>query len=48
MTDEILLTKDGYEKIVLELESLITVRRREVAERIKEAISYGDISENSE
>ena len=48
MSEEILLTKDGYEKIVLELESLITVRRREVAERIKEAISYGDISENSE
>jgi transcription elongation factor GreA len=48
MSDEILLTKDGYDKIVTELENLITVRRKEVAERIKEAISYGDISENSE
>jgi len=48
MTDEILLTKDGYDKIVAELDDLITVRRKEVAERIKEAISYGDISENSE
>ena len=48
MSEEILLTKEGYDKIVNELEELITVKRKEVAERIKEAISYGDISENSE
>ena len=48
MSQEILLTKEGYDKIVEELDNLITVRRKEVAERIKEAISYGDISENSE
>lgn len=48
MTDEMLLTKEGYDKIVAEHEELITVKRKEVAERIKEAISYGDISENSE
>ena len=48
MSEEILLTKEGYEKIVQELEDLVTVKRKEVAERIKEAISYGDISENSE
>lgn len=48
MAEELLLTKEGYEKIVAEHEELITVRRKEVAERIKEAISYGDISENSE
>jgi transcription elongation factor GreA len=48
MSEEIQLTKEGYEKIVQELEGLVTVRRKEVAERIKEAISYGDISENSE
>lgn len=48
MTDEILLTKDGYNRIEAELEALVTVRRQEVAERIKEAISFGDISENSE
>jgi len=48
MADEILLTKEGYDKIVAEHEELVTVRRAEVAERIKEAISYGDISENSE
>ncbi|HZK87713.1 MAG TPA: transcription elongation factor GreA, partial [Anaerovoracaceae bacterium] len=48
MTDEILLTKQGYDKIVAEHEELISVKRKEVSERIKEAISYGDISENSE
>ena len=48
MPDEILLTKEGHEKIVEELDELITVKRKEIAERIKEAISYGDISENSE
>lgn len=48
MAEEILLTKEGYDKIAAELDELVTVRRKEVAERIKEAISYGDISENSE
>ena len=48
MAEEILLTKEGYDKIVEELEELVAVKRKEVAERIKEAISYGDISENSE
>lgn len=48
MTDEILLTKQGYEKIIAEYDELVSVKRKEVAERIKEAISYGDISENSE
>ena len=48
MAEEILLTKEGYDKIIDELEELIAVKRPEVAERIKEAISYGDISENAE
>jgi transcription elongation factor GreA len=48
MNDEILLTKEGYEADVAELERLISVKRPEIAERIKEAIAYGDISENSE
>lgn len=48
MNEEILLTKEGYEKIVAEHEELVSVKRAEVAERIKEAISYGDISENAE
>lgn len=45
---EVLLTIDGLNKLEEELEHLKTVKRREVAERIKVAISYGDISENSE
>ncbi len=48
MPEQILLTKEGYDKVVKEHEELISVKRAEVAERIKEAISYGDISENSE
>lgn len=48
MAEEMLLTKEGYDRIVAEHEELVTVRRKEIAERIKEAISYGDISENSE
>lgn len=45
---EILLTQEGYDKIVDELEYLKAVKRSEVAERIKIAISFGDISENAE
>ena len=48
MTEEILLTREGYEKVVAEHDELVSVKRQEVAERIKEAISYGDISENAE
>jgi len=44
----ILVTKDGLVKLKEELEHLKNVKRREVAERLKEAISYGDLSENSE
>ena len=43
-----LITKEGLKKLKEELEYLQNVRRREVAARIKEAISYGDLSENSE
>ncbi len=43
-----LITKDGLNKLVEELDHLRNVKRRQVAERIKEAISYGDLSENSE
>lgn len=48
MSEVILLTQEGYDNIVAEYDDLVTVKRKEVAERIKEAISYGDISENSE
>ena len=43
-----LLTKEGLDKLVEELEYLKMTKRKEVAARIKEAISYGDLSENSE
>ncbi|WP_127534428.1 transcription elongation factor GreA [Paenibacillus kobensis] len=45
---EVILTQDGLKKLEEELENLKSVKRREVAERIKVAIGYGDISENSE
>jgi transcription elongation factor GreA len=45
---EVILTLDGLAKLEKELEHLKTVRRREVAERIKQALEFGDISENSE
>lgn len=46
--EETLVTKEGLKKLKEELENLKNVRRREVAQRLKEAISYGDLSENSE
>lgn len=42
------MTREGYEALQKELDHLVTVTRKENAERLKEAISYGDISENSE
>lgn len=45
---ETILTAEGLRKLEEELDNLRTVRRQEVAERLKVAISYGDISENSE
>jgi len=45
---EVILTKEGYNKLIEELRHLETKRRKEVAQRIKEAIEFGDLSENSE
>jgi transcription elongation factor GreA len=45
---EVILTPDGLKRLEDELETLKSVKRREIAERIKVAIGYGDISENSE
>ena len=42
------MTKDRYEKKQAELDYLINVRRPEVAEHLKEARAFGDISENAE
>ena len=48
MEKHVILTKEGKEKLEKELQELKTVRRKEVADRIKQAIDFGDISENSE
>lgn len=45
---EVLLTQEGYNKLEEELDSLKTTKRAEIAERIKIALGYGDLSENSE
>lgn len=45
---EVILTPSGLQKLEEELDNLKTVKRKEVAERIKIAIGYGDLSENSE
>jgi len=48
MKKEVILTEAGLKNLEKELEVLKSVRRKEVAERIKEAREFGDISENSE
>ena len=48
MDREVILTEDGYRKLQEEIDYLSGDKRREVAERIKEAREFGDISENSE
>ena len=48
MPKDVILTPEGLKKLKDELELLSTEKRREVAERIKEAREFGDISENSE
>jgi transcription elongation factor GreA len=45
---EVILTPAGHERLKEEIEHLSTVKRREVAERIKQAREFGDIAENSE
>ena len=42
------VSKAGYAKLVEEKEYLVTVKRKEVAQKLKEARSFGDLSENAE
>lgn len=42
------ISRDGFNRLQEELEKLVTIRRKEVAEKLKEARSYGDLSENAE
>lgn len=46
--EEVILTQEGYEKLEQQLEYLKTTERTEIAGRIKIALGYGDLSENSE
>ncbi|QQS59719.1 transcription elongation factor GreA [Candidatus Peregrinibacteria bacterium] len=46
--DAVLLTEEGLQQLKKELQYLKTEKRRMVAERLQEAIAYGDLSENSE
>jgi transcription elongation factor GreA len=48
MQKDVILTPEGLENLKKEIEHLSTNKRREVAQRIKEAREFGDISENSE
>lgn len=48
MQKDVILTPEGLEKLKVEIEYLQKEKRREVAQRIKEAREFGDISENSE
>lgn len=45
---EVTLTQEGYDKLVADLDHLKTVKRAEIADKLKLARSYGDLSENSE
>lgn len=47
-TETMVMTQEGYDKLIAELDELKSVKRQEVAEQLKEARSYGDLSENAE
>ena len=48
MSDNIPMTREGYERFVKELEQLKTIKRREIAEDIARARAFGDLKENAE
>ena len=48
MAKQTVITDEGLKKLEAELDELKTVKRKEVAEKIKVALGYGDLSENSE
>ena len=48
MANDVFLSKDGYEKLEKELDYLRAIKRHEVAEKIKIAREFGDLSENAE
>ena len=48
MSKQTIITDEGLRRLEEELEELKTVKRKEIAEKIKVALSFGDLSENSE
>ena len=48
MTEKIILTREGYEKLIEELNHLKTKKRREVANQLEHARAFGDLRENAE
>lgn len=48
MAKEVVVTREGYHKLEQDLNELRTVKRKEVADKIKVARGYGDLSENAE
>ena len=48
MEEKIIMTQEGYQKTKERLEYLTTTKRQEVAKKLAEARSYGDLSENAE
>lgn len=48
MAKQVILTSEGLDALEAELEELKSVKRKEIAEKIKVALSFGDLSENSE
>ena len=48
MKKQVILTSDGLAKLEQELEHLKIVKRKEISDQLKVAISFGDLSENSE
>lgn len=48
MTDKVILTREGYEKLLAELNHLKTKKRREIAKQLEHARSFGDLRENAE
>ena len=48
MMKQLIVSEEGLKRLEMELEELKTVKRQDIAEKIKEARSFGDLSENSE
>ena len=48
MTEKVILTREGYDKLVKELETLKTSKRRQIADDIAKARAFGDLRENAE